>query len=116
MTSPRARLLEATIVLALATLLGGCVTMPFGSPARPGRLEQLKPGVSTAADVLLLLGEPRGDGAVRWTPSLAPQAVWYYEYVVLSTDRIDNQALLVFFDRERYAGYLWFSSLKVPNE
>ena len=116
MRDTRARVLGATIALALAALLGGCVTMPFGSPARPGRLERLKPGVSTPADVLLLLGEPRGDGAVRWTPSQAPQTVWYYEYVVVSIDRIDNQALLVFFDHDRYAGYMWFSSLKVANE
>ncbi len=116
MTSHAARILSTSFALGLVALLGGCVTIPFGSPPRQARLEQLKQGVSTPAEVLLLLGEPRGAGAVRWTPALAPQKVWYYEYVALSTQRIDNKTLLVFFDQDRYVGYLWFSSAKLVNE
>ncbi len=101
---------RAVIAVALGLCFGGCYTIPFGSPPRQGRLEQLKQGESTPADVLLLLGEPRGDGAVRWAASLTPQKVWYYEYVVLASQGIDNKALLVFFDEDRYVGYLWFSS------
>ena len=108
--------MRAFSIFALLSLVAGCVTLPFGSPPNQTRLERLKEGQSTAADVLLLLGEPRGDGAVRWTPSLAPEKVWYYEYVVLGFGRIDNKALLVFFDQDRYVGYLWFSTTKLVKE
>jgi outer membrane protein assembly factor BamE (lipoprotein component of BamABCDE complex) len=109
-------LIRALIGAVLVAFLSGCYTIPFGSPPNQARLAQLRQGLSTPADVLLLLGEPRGDGAVRWTPSLAPQSVWYYEYVVLGSQRIDNKALLVFFDQDRYVGYLWFSSTNLVKE
>ncbi len=106
----------ALVIFPLVAFVSGCVTIPFGSPPSHTRLGQLTQGQSTPADVLLLLGEPRGDGAARWTPSLAPQKVWYYEYVVLSSGRIDNKALLVFFDQDRYVGYLWFATMRVVKE
>lgn len=116
MTSRGTRILTACFALGFVALFGGCVTIPFGSPPRQARLEQLKQGASTPAEVLLLLGEPRGDGVVRWTPALVPQKVWYYEYVTLGIQRIYNKTLLVFFDQDRYVGYLWFSSAKLLNE
>jgi len=92
-------------------MLGGCITtIPFGSPPRQEALERLKQGQSTPAEVLLVLGEPRGNGVVRWTPASRPGKVWYYEYVVLGSQRADTKILLVFFDQDRYDGYLWFSA------
>jgi len=117
-TSPhRARLrrtigiASAAIGLASFSLLGGCLNpLPFGSPPRQARLEILKPGVSTTAEVLLTLGEPRGDGIVRWHASVPPMRVWYYEYIEAGFGKLETKILLVYVDQDRYMGYIWFSS------
>jgi hypothetical protein len=73
--------------------------------------------VSTRADVLLALGEPRGYGVMRWTTALEPRQVWYYEYVrwqmLPGASSMDPSILLVFFTQDRYDGHLWFSTAKL---
>ena len=109
--------MQGLLALVLPFVFGGCITtMPFGSPPRQGALERLKPGQSTAADVLLILGEPRGDGAVRWTPAVSSRKVWYYEYIEAGSGRADTKILLMFFDQDRYDGYLWFSSASLVGK
>ncbi len=117
MTCRPVGLARVLIALAFSLFLSGCrYTIPFGSPPRQARLEQLKQGQSTLTDVLLILGEPRGDGVVRWAPSLRPQKVWYYEYVVVGSERVETKILLMFFDQDRYDGYLWFSSASLVKK
>ncbi|MBI2876416.1 MAG: hypothetical protein HYY20_06005 [Candidatus Tectomicrobia bacterium] len=96
----------------LLGLLGGCaLPSRHGSPPRVDRLETLQYGISSRADVLLALGEPRGDGAARLSAALPPWKIWFYEYNELDGRRIGLKLLLVFFDdQERYNGHLWFSS------
>lgn len=89
----------------------GCrSTVRNGSPPKVERLQALNPGVSTKADILLSLGEPRGRGAIRASPVVNPMPIWFYEYTEAGSDRSDERFLLVFFRRQRYQGHLWFSS------
>ena len=112
--------------VALAALLtlfvtGGCVTAKIlaGRELDPDLIERrLTLGQSTAADVLALLGEPPGKGRSYLPIDSGPRTVWAYFYSegnVESNDLKDlrRTELWVYFDGERYDGYLWFSSF--PN-
>lgn len=101
----------------LLCLLPGCMpTIKYGSPPLVNHLETLKTGTSSKTDVLMALGEPRGHGAARFTPDTALREIWYYEYTEVREQRISLKYLLVFFDNERYGGYLWFSSAGLMEE
>src|SRR5260221_1757633 len=90
--------------------LGGCATVPPGSPPHVDRLAQLQPGQSTSGDVLLLLGEPRGRGAARLAADMEPDQIWFYEYEVRDGKKVEAKILLVYMREDLYDGYLWFSS------
>lgn len=97
--------------IAFLVILMGCApTVKYGSPPKVSSLESLKAGVSTKADVLLILGEPRGKGALRFPITPTPQEIWFYEYTKSDGSRINLKILLVFFGDEHYDGNLWFSS------
>jgi hypothetical protein len=82
----------------------------YGWPPRIDELAGLRPGASTAADVLLVLGEPRGRGTARIARGEPTRDLWFYEYVEARGQDIGLTMLLIFFDGERYVGYLWFST------
>lgn len=123
----------AVVGMAILGLLAGCApTIRYGSPPRTDRLESLKLGESSTADVLLTMGEPRGHGVIHHTGRCgslvaAPpdcsqdrisgiegtRKIWFYEYTVAEGSRIDLKILLVFFDQDRYDGHLWFSSAQL---
>jgi len=86
------------------------MSIKYGSPPRTDRLATLTIGASTTADVLLALGEPRGRGVVRQSLDLPPRTIWSYEYTEAEGRRIGLKMLLVFFNQDRYDGYLWFSA------
>ena len=112
--SPRTRTARALVGLVFAGLLMGCApTIKYGSPPRTDRLETLRPGVSSTADVLLALGEPRGHGVARFPVDPQPLKIWFYEYTEARGKRADLKILLVFFRQERYGGHLWFSSAEL---
>ncbi|MEE9249980.1 MAG: hypothetical protein V3U93_02495 [Alphaproteobacteria bacterium] len=87
--------------------------MKYGSPPKTDRLAALQVGVSSTADVLLALGEPRGHGMTRLSADPSPRKIWFYEFTKLDGSRIDLTILLVFFGDERYNGHLWFSSAEL---
>jgi len=100
--------------LAFIALLTGCAsTVRYGSPPKVDRLETLKTGVSTASDVRQTLGEPRGHGKARLTQDFPHHDIWFYEYVEVKGSKIGLDFLLVFFNKEAYDGYLWFSSAQL---
>jgi hypothetical protein len=99
----------AGFVLAIAVQTG-CATMEFGARPRVDRLDGLTRGVSTQADVLLALGEPRGSGDAVIEPGSSPEEIWLYEFVSMEGREISLHILLMFFDEERYDGHLWFRS------
>ena len=101
------------IILGLLVLLTGCMTVKFGSmPDTKALSTQLTQHVSSKADVLRVLGSPRGYGRVRLPTMPNPYVTWFYEFVETGGVNVDLKMLLVFFDGETYRGHLWFSSFE----
>jgi len=115
MSGVRRKALDRRAALLLAVLviwLPGCVgSARIGTPPRVDRLSMLTRGVSTRQDVLLALGQPRGDGALRSSTLGDARRIWFYQYVVAEGGRQDSMRLLIFFLDDRYDGHLWFSSI-----
>jgi hypothetical protein len=107
--------------LVFLSVLVGCTQglLKIGSPPGTEQLGKLKIGASSKADVLLALGQPRGEGVVRYPAQRTPQTIWSYDYTeakvgvewTVSAKVVSLKVLLVFFDEDKYAGYLWFSSI-----
>ncbi len=104
------RLICAVLGFSVVIMAGCMPTLRFGSLPKTEKLASLKAGVSSTSDVLLALGEPRGLGNVRISPILPPRQIWFYEFTEAEGKLIRLKLLLVFLDKERYDGYLWFSS------
>jgi hypothetical protein len=109
-------------IFCLLVLLAGCASLRFGAPPRVDQLASLTPGVSTKADLLLALGEPRGYGVVRFSPDLPPAKVWFYEYVESDGRDVSLKILIVYLGKseddahpEKYEGHLWFASANRLN-
>ena len=96
--------------VASVLFLAGCMSVKYGSPPRTDRLPTLTVGVSTSADVLVALGEPRGRGAAHFSIDPTPRTIWSYEYAEAEGQRIGLKMLLVFLNQNRYEGHLWFSA------
>jgi hypothetical protein len=104
---PRLTVLAWVLIVVVA----GCApTIRYGLPPRLDRLETLKRGVSTEADVLLALGEPRGRGMARLSAKAPLNRIYVYELRQVQGRSAHQKLLLVFFEGERFDGYLWFSS------
>ena len=101
--------------LTLLLIAVGC-SVKFGKMPPTDKIESsLKPIVDSKFEVLKVLGPPRGYGMVRMSnlPN-NPHDIWFYEYTVANpiTEKITLKMLLVFFDQNKYVGYLWFSSIE----
>lgn len=106
----RIRKLCFSLLLTMCALFEGCMTVQFGTTPRVDRLEFLKPAISSKADVLMTLGEPRGRGMTRFVSEMLPREIWFYKYVETQGKNRMMRFLLVFFDKGGYDGYLWFFS------
>jgi hypothetical protein len=95
--------------MAVVAVLNAC-TIRYGSLPRTDKLESLTVGASAKADVLQLLGQPRGYGMARLAVAVKPRSIWSYEYAEAEGKKITMKMLLVFFDEERYDGHLWFGA------
>lgn len=100
-------------LIAVGFLMAGCPTVRFGrEPATARLVTDLVPHVSKKADVLRVLGRPRGGGAVQLHATEPRHETWFYERIEA---RLSGEAtikfLLVYFDDDVFAGYFWFSSL-----
>jgi len=102
------------IIIALLTLFAGCMTpVRYGSmPDTMALQTQITQHVSNKAEVLRVLGPPRGYGMVHLHMMPNPHAIWFYEFMESDGNNIDLKMLLVFFDGEKYSGHLWFSSFE----
>ena len=98
--------------LGLLVLAAGCSapTMDVGYRTPIGNLDRLVSDKSSTADVRAALGEPLGHGAARYTKDQPPRKVWFYEFIQMKGTQIGINILLVFFQDDRYDGYLWFSA------
>ena len=106
------------IFLAILMTTAGCVShVRVGMRPDVERLEsQLRLGQSIQDDVRQALGEPFGRGRANMPMDPATKQagpMWLYYYEDTDLDRRDSRALMLFvyFDGDRYVGYLWFSSL-----
>ena len=99
---------------AVILLLSGCTVMEpieFGYQPNFERLDSLEIGISSKTDVLLALGQPRGEGAAEFNPQAGrPRRIWFYEYFRTINKDVDLTILIVLFEEDRYDGYWWFSS------
>ncbi len=100
------------VLVLLALVLGGCITVQYGVIPQTDRLSELSIGESRQGDVLLVLGQPRGKGAANVSPEFDRRAIWFYEYVESDGKAVQLKMLLVYFIGDVYDGYLWFSSVE----
>ena len=111
----------AITVVCLTLLFAGCTTIKIGSLPDTMALTQLSQNVSTKADVLRVLGPPRGYGMVRLFNESEParlfnesepRVLWFYEYMEIEAyeQNAHLKMLLVIFDGEKFSGHFWFSS------
>jgi len=108
----------------LALLVTGCAVQTGKTHAfsRIDRIESdLQRGITTKGDVLLLLGEPDGAGALGGFDALrgpdgarkGPIIAWYYESTnasLLGGLEFQQDILLVFFEGDVVDGFYWFSN------
>jgi hypothetical protein len=113
--------LAASIVALVPSLLAGCGVMHVRAGKKPdtGALQKsLHVGRSTEQQVRALLGDPDGRGRSMLPWQASPRTVWSYYYeegvIDLGGGNSDDRRifLYVFFDGDRFDGYMWFSSLK----
>ena len=98
------RFLTAVTTVAVCLFLAGCMTVKFGRPPATERIEkELKPRVSTKADVLRVLGAPRGYGQALITSVGHKRTIWFYELTEAKiwSSEVRFKLLLVFFDGDR---------------
>jgi hypothetical protein len=105
------------LLAALAAVASACYPARGGFWPPAERLPELRPGVSSRADVEALLGAPLGRGAARFTPEMARREVWVYGYFDFdgTSTKADQGQLMVFFDGSRYDGYFWTTRGKPPE-
>jgi hypothetical protein len=108
--SAQRRLMSRLIACLAAVSLSAC-TLKYGRiPDTASLSSSLRQNISTKADVLKVLGTPRGYGRADLGPPSEPQVLWFYEYLEASRKEFRLTMLVVFFHKELYTGHLWFSS------
>lgn len=103
------------VLYLVGPLFVGCISVQYGWRPQVERLGILRPGTSTPAEVLMVLGEPRGRGIIQYTKGATPRSIWFYEYVSSDTKSVEIKFLLVLFKKEAYDGYFWFFSGSKPE-
>lgn len=105
------KLTTMTLSLVLCGVVtSACISLKYGSPLVTEGLEALQLGESTRADVLLALGQPRGNGSVRLRQDPEPRDIMFYEFIQTNGKNVELEILLVFMLEDAYDGSLWFAS------
>jgi hypothetical protein len=102
------------LCLFLLCVAAGCTTVWTRTGARPNIVvleAELRVGESTKADARYFLGEPYGQGRDMLPTLSVARSTWVYYYAEESGSANEYVVLLVFFDGDRYDGYMWYSSL-----
>jgi hypothetical protein len=91
-----------------------------GAFVQVNRLDtDLQKGVSTKMDVRQMLGAPNGMGGAIFAIDPKQREIWYYESVEMKDIKreegvikvnVQQQVLLVFFEKGVYDGYMWFTN------
>lgn len=115
--------LAVLLVVATFAACSPDMTIHVGSrPNIPAIEQRLRVGQSTTDDVLAVLGPPRGKGLATLPIDPKQRITWSYMYLesaiksgAESTGDMRSLILFIFFEGDRYAGYMWFSSLPVQT-
>lgn len=100
--------------ILLSVLVEACVFVEprIGNRPNTDLLEtSLRMGESKQADVLAALGQPSGEGNLMLPIDSKPRTIWSYYYQDHQGGHLRRIFLFVFFNQDRYDGYMWFSSL-----
>ena len=110
------------VLLLLGALTAACApqTVTTGAFTQVGRISgELQRGVSTKADVERVLGPANGTGRMLPPTDPRPREVWSYINVEVKRGQSEGrgvirmessqQILLVFFDKEVFDGFMWWS-------
>lgn len=110
-------------MVLVGALITGCAPkkVTTGAFTQASRLEtEIQRGVSTKADVRRMLGSPNGFGSAVLPTDPRPREVWYYDDIEVTDTNVQRggviratvrqQILLVFFEREVFDGFMWFSN------
>ncbi len=103
-----------SLAVVFSSMAAGCgnIQIRFGKRPDTDVLEKsLRLGESTRADVRTALGQPSGKGRAMLPFDLKPRTMWSYYYEEGDLKEARRIFLFVYFDQDRYAGYMWFSSL-----
>jgi len=105
--------LRVLYLLLFSPIALGCdIRMRIGNRPNTDLLETaLRVGESTRADVLAALGQPFGTGKAMLPIDPKPRTMWSYYYEEGDLKDARRIFLFVYFDQDRYDGYMWFSSL-----
>ena len=116
-TCLRGHAARLALVVTLTGVLSGCYSAWTGFWPPVERLEDLRPGVSSRADVEAALGKPVGQGGARFTPEEGPREVWVYRRAGYpgSGTTLHQAQLLVFLEDGRYDGHYWTILGKPPT-
>ena len=104
------RRLRMPACLVLLLFLGACVSVKWGTPIPNDALGKLKIGESTHADILLALGQPRGEGVALAREEPVPRELLFYEYLTGDSKTANLEILLVFVANGKYDGHIWFAA------
>lgn len=115
-----------SIVLVGALIAGCAPKKTTGAFTQVSRLEtEMQRGVSTKPDVRRVLGTPNGFGSAVLPTDPRPREVWYYDDIEVTDTKVERggviranvrqQILLVFFEREVFDGFMWFSNAGVAT-
>ena len=121
--------------LLIGTFAAGCAAQKLttGAFREVSRLEtELRRGVSTKADVERVLGDPNGSGHAVLPRDPRPREVWYYEDTEITGSKslgyrrelgadlhirdLRQRVLLVFFEKEVFDGFMWYSTVGTAVE
>jgi hypothetical protein len=107
----RARIVAAACFAAL--IFGGCApsVIKVGKPPLVERLTELRPGESTAKEVVAVLGEPQGRGASR-SATYGLKDAWLYESMEVDGMKVKTRMLMLFLDKDTgvYQAHMWMAS------
>ncbi|MFQ5539140.1 MAG: hypothetical protein ACE5FB_01970 [Candidatus Binatia bacterium] len=103
-----------SLVVVFSPMAAGCGNIRIRMGNRPDTdvlEESLRLEESTRADVLAVLGLPHGKGRTMLPFDTKSRTIWSYYYEEGDLKDARRMFLFVYFDQDRYDGYMWFSSL-----
>jgi hypothetical protein len=86
------------------------MSVTYGTPLVTEALVDLEIGTSSHADVLIALGQPRGEGTLHINQLAEPREILFYEFLKSDGKNVELELLVVFLHDQNYDGHLWFGS------